>query len=87
MAQPNSTAPVENEQSRRFTAGDQVDVTKEQGIPDCTGVIAKKYVNSALVKLEVGGKITQKIMEEINGRYVVSYRHLKKSKPALDATK
>ncbi|MFD1318810.1 hypothetical protein [Loigolactobacillus zhaoyuanensis] len=80
MAQPNNTAPVENEQSRRFVTGDHVDITKEQGIPDCTGVISKKYVNSALVKLEVGGNITQKIMEEINGRYVVSYRNMKKSK-------
>ncbi len=78
MAQPNSTVPVENEQSRRFTAGDTVNVTKETGIPDCTGVISKKYVNSALVKFEVGGEMTQKIMEEINGRYVVSYRNLQK---------
>ncbi|KRM99875.1 hypothetical protein [Loigolactobacillus rennini] len=78
MAQSNHTAPEENEQSRRFTAGDQVQITKEQGIPDCIGTITKKYVNSALVKLEAGGKITPKIMEEINGRYVVSYRHLQK---------
>ncbi|WP_225418569.1 hypothetical protein [Loigolactobacillus iwatensis] len=69
---------VENAKNSGFEIGDQVKVTKVKGIPDCVGVISKKYTNSAMVKLHEGDKVTAQVMEEMNGRYVVNYDHLEK---------
>lgn len=70
----------DNTKSSKFAAGDRVAISKLTGLPDCEGVVMKKYTNSALIELHEGDAITAQIMEEMNGRYVVNYDHLKKLK-------
>lgn len=67
----------EDERNKKFNVGDHVKFTNVTSLPDSTGVIEKKYNNSALVAFQPGDKITQQMYEELNGRFVINYDNLK----------
>ena len=79
MATYNQSNPEIKEDARNqaFTVGDRVEVRRVKALPNCVGTLEKKYTNSALISFTVGNGINQQTYEELNGRYVVNYDHLK----------
>lgn len=77
----------ENSHNKKFAVGDQVAVAQETALPKFNGTIEKKYTNSALVSFTAGDAITKQMVEDFNGKYVVSYGKLKKIKAAPAKTK